>query len=276
LPDSGATRVRGTSRVAARRCRHSHRFGRAPARPELVFHGHWHHRYSDFLTSVDKEATEAAGERVWAETAVEGLGTDIQGDTRQAVPAVVYKVDARGLHGLHFGSMGSPVDHIFNGLTDELERKGITRDLLEAVGENELYEYGRSAAQLVAAPFFWSHAIGERWDVHQVTEFLDVSRQAVYKRVRTGSLLGLRGAGTTWFPVWQFDPERRVVRHLVASIIEAFCKADPDVDPLVIATWATSKNTSLEGRTPAEVVVAGGADERVGLAAIRAARGLAA
>ena len=172
--------------------------------------------------------------------------------------------------------MGTPEDRVFDGLVDELGRIGIKRHQLAALGETELYEWGRRAAQMLAAPFIWDSMVGERWDVRQVTELLDVSRQAVYKRVRTGSLLGLRGPGTTWFPTWQFDPEHRVVRHVVSSIIEAFHKADPDVDPLVIATWATSSNPSLEDKSPAEVVVSGGADQLVARAAGRAARGLAA
>ncbi|MDQ2727330.1 MAG: hypothetical protein M3Y91_05600 [Actinomycetota bacterium] len=109
-----------------------------------------------------------------------------------------------------------------------------------------------------------------------MTEFLEVSRQAVYKRVRSGSLLGLRGSATTWFPVWQFDPQRHVVRHVVASIIGAFVRADADVDPLVIASWAAAPSRHLDGQAPAEVVAAGGCDERVVTVAARAARGLGA
>jgi hypothetical protein len=118
--------------------------------------------------------------------------------------------------------------------------------------------------------------IGDRWDARRVTEFLDVSRQAVYKRVRTGSLLGLPGSGTTWFPVWQFDPDRRVVRRVVASIITQFRAADPDLDPLVIAAWVTAPHPQLDGASPADEIRRGGNDERVSLLAARAARGLAA
>ena len=39
----------------------------------------------------------------------------------------------------------------------------------------------------------------------QVCAMLGISCQALAKRRRTGSLLGLRGQRTTWFPAWQFN-----------------------------------------------------------------------
>jgi hypothetical protein len=172
--------------------------------------------------------------------------------------------------------MASPLDAISNGFISELARHVEIEERPPGLSEEELHELGQRAARMAIAPLVWGAQVGDRWDVRRVTEFLDVSRQAVYKRLRTGSLLGLPGSGTTWFPVWQFDPERHVVRHVVASVIETFRRADPDVDPLVIAAWAISKSRSLGSRAPAEVLAEGGQDERVVLAAARAARGLAA
>jgi len=174
------------------------------------------------------------------------------------------------------GSMASALDLILDGFTRELLSEIDVEKFPPAMGEEELRDLGRRAAQAAVAPLLWSGEVSERWDVRRVTKFLDISRQAVYKRARTGSLLGLQGAGTTWFPVWQFDPDGRVVRPVVASIIEAFRKADPEVDPLVIAAWATARNRYLGGASPAEVVAGAGEDEHVVLAAARAARGLAA
>jgi hypothetical protein len=76
--------------------------------------------------------------------------------------------------------------------------------------------------------------------------------------------------------VWQFDPDRRVVRRIVASIITQFRAADPDLDPLVIAAWVTAPNPQLDAASPADEIRRGGNDERVSLLAARAARGLAA
>jgi hypothetical protein len=170
-------------------------------------------------------------------------------------------------------TMGSHMDVIFEGFADEM---GDLEQLTSGMDDGQLRELGRRLARLSVAPLLWSKAVGERWDVRRVTEFLDVSRQAVYKRVSTGSLLGLRGEGTTWFPVWQFDAENRIVRPVVARLIEAFQRMDDHVDPLVIASWAATASPSLDGEVPAELVVKGGQDERVVAAAARAARGLAA
>ncbi len=172
--------------------------------------------------------------------------------------------------------MGSALDVINQGFQEELWRQRRLEEYPPEVGEEELLDLGRRAARAAVAPLLWSAEVGERWDVRRVTEFLEVSRQAVYKRVRSGSLLGLRGSATTWFPVWQFDPQRHVVRHVVASIIGAFVRADADVDPLVIASWAAAPSRHLDGQAPAEVVAAGGCDERVVTVAARAARGLGA
>ena len=171
--------------------------------------------------------------------------------------------------------MGSPLDTISAGFSKELARHVEIDEQPPGLSEEELFELGQRAARMTLAPLVWSTKVGDRWDVRRVAEFLDVSRQAVYKRLRTGSLLGLPGSGTTWFPVWQFDLEHHVVRHVVAPLIEAFRRADPDVDPLVIAAWATKQSPSLGSSIPAEVVAEGGQDDRVILAAARAARGLA-
>jgi hypothetical protein len=172
--------------------------------------------------------------------------------------------------------MGSALDLIAQGFNDELWKQNVLEQHPPDLADAELLELGRRAARHAVAPLLWSAEVGDRWDVRRVTEFLDVSRQAVYKRVRSGSLLGLQGAGTTWFPVWQFDPERRVVRHVVALIVDAFRRADPDVDPLIIAAWATTPNPYLNGEAPATVICTAGNDERVATIAARAARGLAA
>jgi len=172
--------------------------------------------------------------------------------------------------------VGSALDLIAQGFNDELWRQKAVEEHPPDLLDEEWVEFGRRAARYAVAPLLWSAEVGERWDIRRVTEFLDVSRQAVYKRVRSGSLLGLRGSGTTWFPMWQFDPERRVVRHVVALIIDAFHRADPDVDPLIIAVWATAPNQHLDGEAPAAVIIEGGHDERVATVAARAARGLAA
>lgn len=169
---------------------------------------------------------------------------------------------------------------LLDGLMDELGRLlGASPELAQQLDELDLdqaVELGRRAAGAALAPLAWALAVGDRRDVRWATEFLGVSRQALYKRLRTGSALGVPGRGTTWFPAWQFDLELRIIRSVVGDIVRVFRQADPDVDPQVIAAWANKTNRLLGGATPAEWVAGGRDDAKVVAAARRAARGLAA
>jgi hypothetical protein len=142
--------------------------------------------------------------------------------------------------------------------------------------EEQALQLGAQAARTVFAPFIWDAQVGERWDVRLASEFLGISRQALYKRVRTGTALGVPGRGTTYFPVWQFDFDKHLIRQVVGEILGAFQEADEEIDPLVIAAWATKGNRLLRGESPAEWISQGRDDVAVLAAARRAAAGLSA
>ena len=137
-------------------------------------------------------------------------------------------------------------------------------------------EYGRRAASAAAAPVLWAHAIGERHDTTAVTELLGISRQALHKRATSGTIIGVPGRGTTWFPVWQFDVGARDVRPVVSRIIGTFRDQLGSFDPLAIAAWATTpQDDDLEGSTAENWIMSGLPEDRVVEAARRAARALA-
>jgi hypothetical protein len=182
--------------------------------------------------------------------------------------------------GVTLGGVDTPAA-IQSAFSDELHR------LLDQYGqkigdefwnlsEREAWELGHQAARTVFAPIIWSARVGDHWDVRGSCEFLGVSRQALYKRVRSGTALGLQGRGTTMFPVWQFDLDRHMLRPVVAEIIGVFREADEELDPLVIAAWATKANRLLGGETPAQWISQGHDDDKVVTAARRATTGLAA
>lgn len=139
-------------------------------------------------------------------------------------------------------------------LTDALNASSEIGEEFFKVGALDLSASCRAAARNVLAPLLWSQAVGDRWDTTQVSQFLDVTRQAIHKRVVGGSILGIPGEHTTWFPVWQFDIGQRRVRPEVRDIVSAFRgRLGADVDPLVIATWATTPQPEdLDSQTPAE------------------------
>lgn len=141
-----------------------------------------------------------------------------------------------------------------------LERHG---KLLSDLSYEEAKRLGEQGAEAAVAPLIWAAAVGDRWSTSTVTEFLHVTRQALHKRLGKGTILGLPAAGTTWFPVWQFDAERREVRPIVAEVIAAFREELGSPDPFLLASWATSPQPELEmspedwlasGKDPAEVV----------------------
>ena len=45
-------------------------------RPQIVFHGHWHHSHDVELSWIDRTETEQAGALTWRSTRVIGLGCD--------------------------------------------------------------------------------------------------------------------------------------------------------------------------------------------------------
>ncbi|MHB1446573.1 MAG: hypothetical protein ACYCTI_02695 [Acidimicrobiales bacterium] len=61
-----------------------------------------------------------------------------------------------------------------------------------------------------------------------------------------GTLLGLPGRGTTWFPT--FHLAAHAVRPVVARILAAFAETlGQKPDPLIVASWASAAIPSVLG-----------------------------
>lgn len=162
----------------------------------------------------------------------------------------------------------------FNSLLDSRPEVG---DALAMLGSEEAEELGRRAARTLLAPVLWRALAGDVFDTTQVCELLDISRQAIAKRVRHQSLLGIPGQRTTYFPVWQFDLDRSEVRPVVKDVLRVFHEALGTVDPLVVVSWSRSpQHDELEGLSPQEWIEKGRDERTLRLAAQRAATALAA
>lgn len=145
-------------------------------------------------------------------------------------------------------------------------------ELLGKLDDDEAMRLGRRAAGEVLAAARWSQVVGDRLDTSQVAQLLGVSRQALAKRRNTGSLLGLPGDGTTWYPTWQFDIDGARIHPEVRDLIGAFRDRLDDIDPLVIAAWATTpQDEDLASETPAQWLRAGRDPDQLRQAAERAA-----
>lgn len=94
-------------------------------------------------------------------------------------------------------------------------------------------------------------ASDDAWTTPQVAKFLDISRQAINKRIQNRKMLGYPGRGVTLLPVWQFDLAKRKVRPEVPEYLAAF---DEDVELHAIAKWSTTMSEESD-RTPAELLL---------------------
>lgn len=144
--------------------------------------------------------------------------------------------------------------------------------LLGKLDDEDAVRLGRRAAAQVLAAARWSQVVGDRLDTTQVAQLLGVTRQALAKRQQTGSLLGLPGDGTTWYPTWQFDTGEGRIRPEVRDVLGAFRDRHDDFDPLVVAAWATTpQDEDLAGETPSQWLRAGRDQDQLRRAAERAA-----
>lgn len=134
---------------------------------------------------------------------------------------------------------------------------------------------GREAAEQAVVACAWDTAVGERIDTTEASRLLDVSRQALAKRQSTGSLVGLPGRRTSWYPTWQFDYTERRIRPEVTKIVAAFREHLDEADPVLIAAWATTPQADLGDRTPAQWLADRRDEEQLMRAASRAAVRLA-
>lgn len=163
----------------------------------------------------------------------------------------------------------------------EQELGEIARERLGAVAQiltdEDALEFGRRGAREALAPLLWKDLAGETLDTAKVIELLDVTRQAINKRVRNGTLLALPGKRTTHFPAWQFDFDRREVRSVIKDVLQIFTAALGEVDPYVVTSWANSPQyEELEGLSPRDWITKGADEEMLRVSAQRAAAALAA
>ncbi len=172
-------------------------------------------------------------------------------------------------------SQRSPIDDLAGSAhvaRSFIERLAEESELVSKLTSDEALRLGRAAADRALAAMRWAQIVGDRIETSQVTKLLGVSRQALAKRLETGSALGVPGDGTTWYPTWQFDREAATIRPELREIIGIFRDQLGNVDPLVIAAWATtSQEEDLEGYSPSLWLVEGRGDDQLRKAAHRAA-----
>ncbi|MGI9017490.1 MAG: hypothetical protein ACR2HR_10385 [Euzebya sp.] len=197
------------------------------------------------------------------------LEPGLQGPVHAVLKDIIDELRRHRDHDVELAAAAAVTDSFVEQLVAE-------SDLLGKLETEEATRLGRRAASQVVASARWAQVVGDRLSTTQVARLLGVSRQALAKRQATGSLLGLTGDGTSWYPTWQFDIDRARIRPEVRDIIGAFRDRLDDVEPLVVASWATThQEEDLAGETPAQWLGAGRDPEQLRRAAERAAARLA-
>jgi hypothetical protein len=111
---------------------------------------------------------------------------------------------------------------------------------------------GRRAAMVVLAGEAWERALGELLTSAEARVLLGgVSREALRKRVLSGSVIALRDdAGLVRYPRWQFDAASGVPFPAVKKLNEIF--GDAGLDPWTLASFVTTPQPELDDRVPVE------------------------
>jgi hypothetical protein len=95
---------------------------------------------------------------------------------------------------------------------------------------------------------------GATLTAEQAGKLIGISRQAIDKRRRSGTLIGLRQGGSWHYPGCQFDEQR----HEVIAGLPRLLEAMPKSSPWVVLDFLLAPDQTLNGRTPLEVLRAEG------------------
>lgn len=224
-----------------------------------------------------RESLEAARERIDADhlsRRLDALQTVIASAMQAMARMEPFLAELREVRTLD-QTLDTRLETIAEAFTSELNRL-VGEFALRLEDDVVPLQVGREAAQQAAASLQWSSAVGDRVDTTEAARMLGVTRQALGKRRTNGTLLGLPGHGTAWYPLWQFDRVGRRVRPVVGDIIHEFRqRLGEDTEPLLIASWATTSQDDLDGESPAGWLNRGGDAEQLQIAAHRAASHLA-
>jgi hypothetical protein len=130
---------------------------------------------------------------------------------------------------------------------------------------------GRRAAMVVLAGSAWERALGELLTSAEARVLLGgVSREALRKRVLSGSVIALRDdAGLIRYPRWQFDAVSGAPFGAIKKLGEIFGEAG--LDPWTLAAFATAPQPELGDRAPVDAF----ADEDPGPLLLSARRAVA-
>ncbi|MER6187733.1 hypothetical protein [Streptomyces sp. NPDC001652] len=149
--------------------------------------------------------------------------------------------------------MSDSIEYLIAGFTEGAHK--IPHDVSVNLDPVAAHRMGLEAAYAALAPMIWAEKVGETLDTTQVTRLLQVSRQALAKRVTAGTLLGLPGRGTTHYPAWQFDFDNGSLRPEAREIFEIFVTELGKLDVYALSVWMNTPSALFDGLAPCEWLV---------------------
>ncbi|WP_022885805.1 hypothetical protein [Glaciibacter superstes] len=154
-------------------------------------------------------------------------------------------------------SIQQPATHPIDSQTRKrlLEAVSVRLDALDAgqVTAGRVDELAERMVAVIPQPSPWNDVLGPFYSTQAVQRFLGVTRQAVQKRVRSGSLVRVvTQDGTSLFPAFQFR-DARPVQGLLEVVAEL---RRGTTDEYAIAQWLAIRDPA-SGTSPLDRMVAG-------------------
>ena len=169
--------------------------------------------------------------------------------------------------------MSDAVEQLIAGFADEVAR--LPAEVIVMLAPDEARSLGRRCARSGLASLIWASRLGDTLNTTEVSKRLKISRQALAKRMAAGTVLGIPGRTTTYYPIWQFEPDDGDVREEIREIFGIFQSALGSLDAHSVSAWMMTPCPDLHGMSPHEWLIKFGETSEVFDAARRTASRLA-
>lgn len=140
---------------------------------------------------------------------------------------------------------------------------------LSAEDLGDLGELAAKVAAVIPSVNPLAEVVGPCYDTPTLVQWLGISKQALDKRNRSGTVLGCRTRDGYWvYPAFQFDAQGRALPHL-RDVLDALGRED-DPARWRAAQWLAAPNPDLPGQVSSATWLRHGNDPGPVLSAARA------
>jgi hypothetical protein len=149
--------------------------------------------------------------------------------------------------------MSDAIEHLVEGFAEGLNE--LPQEFLINLSPTEARSLGQRIARSGLPTLIRAARLGETLNTSEVSERLHISRQALAKRLKAGTILGIAGRGTTHYPIWQFEQTLDEVRPEVREVFKIFAATMGSLDAFTVSSWMTTPSQDLEGLTPLDWLI---------------------